>query len=53
MMFVTESDATPAVMQAVMQALENKAKKVEKFNDVVLWNLTAALQKQLDWLPDR
>ena len=32
------------------KALANKAKKVEKFKDVKLWNLTAALQKHLDWL---
>ena len=32
------------------QALANKAKKVEKFKDVVRWNLVTALGKQVDWL---
>ena len=30
------------------QALANKAKKVEKFKDVVLWNLVTALGKRVD-----
>ena len=32
------------------QDLANKAKKVEKFKDVVLWNLVTALGKRVDWL---